>query len=206
METLQSNGSETEPKAAMVSTMRGGGPRIYVACLADCHEAGQQSVRGTDCSPNDRLYGRWIEADQTASEIWTGVCAMLKASPVRSAERWAIHDYQGFGPAEITQQASFEHVSRLAEFFTLRGEALGGALLTHFDGDLDAANAAFEDYAGCFESLAVFMEDLTEETTEIPEILRGFVDYQAMARDAEQKGRLITFETGPKDVHIFWRV
>lgn len=126
------------------------------------------------------------------------------------AGRWrhrpATRHYEGFGSAHLEEFSSFDHVSRLAEFIILRGEALGGAILSHFGGDLDEANAAFEDYAGCYESLAVFMQDLTEETTEIPQNLRPYVDYEAMARDAEINGDLLTIETGMQDVHIFWRV
>lgn len=190
MVSLRTNGSETGPNAEAVAALRAEGPRIYVACLAAYN--------------NGILYGRWILASTDTDEIWAEVQSMLKDSPIPDAEEWAIHDYEGFGEARIEEYSSFDYVSRLAEFITLRGEDLGGAILSHFGGDLDEANAAFEDYAGCFDSLAVFMQDLTEETTDIPENLKFYIDYEAMGRDAELNGDLFTFETGFEDVHIFW--
>lgn len=192
MDNLRMNGSENGPNAAALAALRSTEPRIYVACLAAYN--------------NGILHGTWIDANQDADEILAEVSAMLKASPIPDAEEHAIHAYEGFGTARIEEYSSFDYVSRLAEFITLRGEALGGAILSHFSGDLDEANAAFEDYAGCYESLAVFMQDLTEETTEIPEPLKYYVDYEAMGRDAEINGSLFTIETGFEDVHIFWSV
>ena len=177
MVSLRTNRSEIGPNAEAVAALRAEGPRIYVACLAAYN--------------NGILHGRWIEASTDTDEIWAEVSAMLKASPIPDAEEWAIHDYEGFGQARIEEYSSFEYVSRLAEFITLRGEDLGGAVLSHFSSDLDDANAAFEDYAGCYDSLAAFMQDLTEETTEIPENLKFYIDYESMGRDAELNLSLI---------------
>ncbi len=190
MDHLQTYGSEIGANAAAVAALRSEGPRIYVACLAAYN--------------NGILHGRWILASTDTDEIWAEVSAMLKASPIPQAEEWAIHDYEGFGDARIEEYSSFEYVSRLAEFIETRGEQLGGAILSHFSGDLDEANAAFEDYAGCYESLADFMLDLTQETTQIPANLQFYIDYEAMGRDAELNGELFTIETGFEDVHIFW--
>ena len=76
-------------------------PRVYVACLAS-YNAGI-------------LHGRWVELDSTDAGIncdtlTEGTGAMLGESPIKDAEEWAIHDFDGFGekahrplcPAEIT--------------------------------------------------------------------------------------------------------
>lgn len=164
-------------------------PRIWVGCLA-AYNAGM-------------LHGEWIDATD-AEQMSTEIRAMLAASPEPEAEEWGIFDYEGFEGASITEYASFDAVADLAAFISEYG-ALGGRMLAHFCEDMDAARAAFEDYAGEFKSLGDFAEDLTEQTgAEIPESLRFYIDYDAMGRDMELSGDLFTIETGFNQVHIFW--
>ena len=62
----------------------------------------------------------------------------------------------------------------------------------------------FEDgyYLGVFDSVADYVQEITEETTEIPDHLRGYIDYESMARDMELNGDIFTVEL-EGDVHIF---
>ena len=46
-------------------------------------------------------------------------------------------------------------------------------------------------YMGSHASLADYVQDMTEEATAIPQGLRFYIDYQAMARDAEMSGDLL---------------
>lgn len=164
-------------------------PRIYVACLAAYN--------------NGYLHGAWIDAAQEAWAIYDAVRDMLKASPIENAEEWAIHDYEGFGSIRIEEYASFERVSELAAFITEHGD-IGAALLDHYSGMLDEARAALEDrYMGQHASLADYMQDVTEETATIPDSLRYYIDYQAMARDAELSGDVFTVSTAWDVVHVF---
>ena len=163
--------------------------RIYVACLAAYN--------------NGCLHGRWIDAT-TPDEIMDAVRAMLAASPEPGAEEWAIHDYEGFEGARLSEYASFETVCALADFIEEHGE-LGGKLLEHFGDDLAEARAAFEDYAGEFHSAADFVEELHDDTgTQIPESLRYYIDWEALARDMALNGEIIAIQTGFDEVHIFW--
>ena len=164
-------------------------PRIYVACLAAYN--------------NGRLHGRWIDATDP-HKVWEQVNAMLAASPEPDAEEWAIHDYEGFEGANLSEYASFETVCELADFIEEHGE-LGAKLMSHFGDDLAEARAAFEDYAGEYRSAADFAEQLHEDTgTEIPESLRYYIDWQALARDIALNGEIMVFQTGFDEVHIFW--
>lgn len=52
-------------------------------------------------------------------------------------------------------------------------------------------------------SLADYVQELTEECMTIPERLRSYIDWQAMAHDAELGGDLFTIETGYEEVHVF---
>ena len=123
-------------------------PRIYVACLA-AYNSGH-------------LHGCWIDAT-SPDEISGGVRAMLADSPISNAEEWAIHDYEGFQGARLSEYASFETVCELAAFIGEHG-ALGAKLYEHFGDDLNQASAQFEDYAGEHKSLGAFAEDLHEQT------------------------------------------
>ncbi|MHB0713240.1 antirestriction protein ArdA [Roseomonas mucosa] len=166
-------------------------PRIYVACLAAYN--------------NGYLHGAWIDADQDAGEIRSEIAAMLSRSAVEGAEEYAIHDYEGFEGVAIEEYAGIENVARIAAFIAEHG-ALGAGLLNEFVGDIDQAETAMRDcYHGQFTSLADYMEELTTETVTIPDALRYYIDWQAMARDAEMGGDLFTVETAHDEVHVFSR-
>ena len=51
-------------------------PRIYVACLAAYN--------------NGILFGEWIPADQTETDIRKNIQTMLSASPIKDAKEWPI--------------------------------------------------------------------------------------------------------------------
>lgn len=164
-------------------------PRIYVACLAAYN--------------NGYLHGAWIDAAQEPWSIYDEVKEMLAASPITGAEEWAIHDFEGFGGVRIEEYAGFDHVSALASFIAEHGE-VGAALLDYYSGDLDEAQQAITDrYRGEHSSLADYVQELTEESTTIPQPLRYYIDYQAMARDAELNGELFGITTAHDVVHVF---
>lgn len=164
--------------------------RIYVACLA-AYNGG-------------RLHGRWISVAKGEDHIWDEVRAMLAESPEPEADEWAIHDYENFEGANLSEYASFESVCALAQFIDERGR-LGAKVYSHFGDDLEQARAAFDDYAGEFQSLADFATDLTEQTgPEIPSAFQYYIDWQAMGRDMELNGDVFTIETGFDQLHVFW--
>lgn len=173
----------------LIQTQTDDRPRIYVACLAAYN--------------NGILHGAWIDADQEPWAIWDAIRAMLAASPFPGAEEHTIHDYEGFGPVRIAEYAGISEVATLAAFIAGHGD-LGAALLDHFGGDLDEAREAIADrYHGCHASLAAYMQKLIEETTPIPESLRFYIDYEAMARDAELSGDFFTIRLAYGEVHVF---
>lgn len=164
-------------------------PRIYVACLAAYN--------------NGHLHGVWIDAAQEAWTIWDEVQTMLRASPVTDAEEWAIHDYEGFGGVRIEEYAALDRLSERACFIAEHGE-VGAALLDHCGGDADEAREFLRDhYLGAHTSLADYMQDVTEEAAPIPHALRYYIDWQAMARDAQMSGDVFTLTTAWDVVHVF---
>lgn len=162
--------------------------QIYVACLAAYN--------------NGILHGCWIDAEQNAYDIYADIRKMLAASPIYDAEEWAIHDHEGFEGAEVSEYMGIEEVAELAAFISEHGE-IGCKLVRHF-GDLDDARKAIENtYAGEYRSLADFAEELTDETAQVPESLRFYIDYERMARDMEIC-EVFTLQTGFEQVHVFW--
>jgi antirestriction protein len=161
--------------------------QIYVACLAAYN--------------NGYLHGQWIDLDQPIDDVWKAIRTMLKTSPIPDAEEWAIHDYEGFEGYGLGEYEGIENAHALAQFILEHGE-LGGLMLNHMSGDLTLAQSAIEDnYQGKYTSLADYAEELTTDTTEIPQHLAY---YKAMARDMQLNGDIFTLETGFEAVHVFW--
>ena len=163
--------------------------RIYVACLAAYN--------------NGILHGAWIDADQDVGDIQAEIAAMLKASPSPGAEEWAIHDYEGFEGLDVSEYEGIGGVVRKAAFISEHG-ALGAAVADYYGGDLDDATRTMDEgYFGEYRTAADFAEEVTENTNDIPQSLRFYIDYDRMARDMELSGDIFTIETGFEEVHVF---
>ena len=122
------------------------------------------------------------------------------------AGRWqhrpATRHYEGFEGLSISEYEGIESVCEKAAFIEEHGR-LGAEVAEHF-GDLETAqNAMEDDYAGVYRSLAEFAEELTEQTTQIPESLQYYIDYDRMARDLEVND-VFTVELGFEEIHVFW--
>lgn len=164
-------------------------PRIFVACLA-AYNAGY-------------FHGAWIDVEDEET-VGGAITAMLNASPVAGAEEFAIHDHDGFGGVTIGEYEDIGRVVEIASFLRERGQ-LGALVLGHLGGNIDEASEALDDrYRGAFECLADYFQELTKETVMIPEPLRLYIDYEAMARDAELSGEVFTLRTAHDKVHVFW--
>ncbi len=164
--------------------------RIYVADLAAYN--------------NGKLHGVWIDATQDLDDIQDQINAMLAKSPEGFAEEYAIHDYEGFGGCSVSEYQGIQSVHEIACFIEEHPD-LAGELLSHFGGSIDDARKAIEEnYSGCYKSLADYAEELTEDTSQIPENLAYYIDYERMGRDMDLSGDIYTIETAYDEVHVFW--
>lgn len=163
--------------------------QIYIACLASYNIG--------------ILHGDWIDATLTEAEIWDAIQDILASSPVPDAEEYAIHDYEGFYRIRIEEYSSIETVSVIAQFISEHGE-LGAELISNF-GDVDGAKTAMDDdYVGQYDNLEDFARNITEDTTDIPENLVHYIDYERMARDLEIND-VVAIELGYDTIHVFWQ-
>ncbi|WP_084813718.1 antirestriction protein ArdA [Desulfogranum japonicum] len=60
-----------------------------------------------------------------------------------------------------------------------------------------------DNYQGCYDSLADYAEELTTSTSEVPEHLSYYIDYDRMGRDMEMSGDIFTVETAHNEIHVF---
>ena len=164
--------------------------RIYVADLAAYN--------------NGKLHGVWVDATAEIDDIWSAVHAMLARSPESLAEEWGIHDYEGFGPIRLSEWECFERVREIALFIE-EYPLIGAVLIDHYGGEVDEARrAADESYSGVYTSLAAYAEELTNETTQIPDNLTYYIDDEQMGRDMELNGDIYTLKTAYAEVHVLW--
>lgn len=144
-------------------------PQIYVSCLAAYN--------------NGIMFGDWIDANQSADDIHEAIQTLLKKSPIRDAEEWAIHDYQNFGDVDLSEYESINTVADIAAFIEEYGE-IGSAVLNHANNDLNEAKCLMEEgYQGEYESEEDFAYTFYNDCYDIPFHLENYIDYQAIARD-----------------------
>lgn len=163
-------------------------PSIYIADLAAYN--------------NGILHGTWIDATQDIDDIQAHINSLLSISPIDDAEEYAIHDHEGFEGINIHEYDSIEHIAKLAQFIEEHG-ALGAQLYNYFDDIYEAIKALDECYHGCYDSLADYAQELTESTTQIPDHLQYYIDYERMARDWDLSGDIFTITTAHDEVHVF---
>ena len=165
-------------------------PKIYVACLTSYN--------------NGILHGEWIDVDENMSE---NIQEMLENSTFSDAEEWAIHDYEGFGNIRIGENPNLEKLKEIAELIEQDSD-LATMCLEYHDGNIEEAKEMMENYRGCYKSLGDWKEEEMIEMgidSQIPESVKGYIDYDRMAKDDEMNGYVKTIRTGFEEVYVFYR-
>ena len=154
--------------------------RIYAACLAS-YNAG-------------KLYGKWIDANQSADEINAEISAMLRGSSEQGAEEWAIHDYEGFGEISLSEWPDLSRVAVIAPLIEEHGDAFSLWYDCQDGQNVEVAEIEekfLEQWQGAHdskESFADYLLDSTGQLAAIPEWARGYFNFEAYARDLEVGG------------------
>ncbi len=155
---------------------------------------------------NGKLHGVWIDACNVLDDILAQTHKMLADSPEGFAEEYAIHDHEGFDGYSVGEYEGINNVHEIACLIE-EHQRLAGALLSQFNGNVEEARQALEEnYCGWYSSVADYAQEITEETSEVPEHLAFYIDYERMGSDMEMSGDIYTIQTAHNEVHIFWNV
>ena len=143
-------------------------PKIYAACLA-AYNSG-------------RLHGAWVDANQDPDDLRAEISLMLKASPIKDAEEWAIHDYDDFGKLSLSEYPDLETVSRLAGWLVEHGVAFG-VYASLVGTDFATEERFLEVYQGTWEDETEFAREQFEQLYDLPDSISHYIDYERFARD-----------------------
>jgi antirestriction protein len=185
-------------------------PRIYVACLASYNSG--------------ILHGQWIDATSDRDEMQEAIDAILRASPcpnvyvthpetgeeVPSAEEWAIHDYDSF--PNLGEYPGLDAVADMAEMIETAEDDHGisfddfQAIADNWHGRADDIRSALENFAGIFDTLRDYADDMAEEMMDAEGLAenstaRRYFDYDSYARDI---GIEYTVIDCPSGVAVFY--
>lgn len=151
---------------------------------------------------NGQLHGVWIEATSDVEDMQEKVGAMLAASPVGDAEEWLVHDYDDELKAisHLGETSDLQEIADIMEAVEDIENDYDDAILhilvawvqeqtnpTNWKSTLDDA------FAGEWNDPEDYAADLCENSgyiEKMPESLRGYVDYKAMARDMALGGEI----------------
>jgi antirestriction protein len=179
----------------------GHNPRIWVASLSDYN--------------NGNLYGAWLDATLDPDELGNAIAFMLRNSPSRDAEEFAIFDADDFGGYNVSEYANLQTVSRIAQGVAEHGPAFAewvdlvgdqsNELLTdeafrdHYEGEWDS----LEDYVEYILDETGFTAELDRALAGLPEDLRRHVkvDLEGIAEEWAQGLHLA--ERGDGRVWVF---
>ena len=150
----------------------------------------------------DKNNSVWIDATLNLEDIQSRV-GMLEA------EEFVITKFMGFkglvhdtyGP--LTYSTPLSEVREAALYLERYGEA-AIEVLEHF-GSVETATEAYQNaYYGAYESLEDYAYEMYQDSLEgVPEHVKRYIDYEAIARDMDLGGEVIVVETGYKEAHIF---
>lgn len=179
----------------------GHNPQIWVASLSDYN-------RGN-------LYGVWLDATLNPDELENAVAFMLRNSPSRDAEEYAIFDADEFGGYHVGEYVSLKTVSRVAQGVAAHGPAFAewvelvgeqsDELLTdeafqdHYEGEWDS----LEDYVAYILDETGFTSELDRALAGLPEDLRRHVTVDTEGIAEEWAQGLHVVERGDGKVMVF---
>lgn len=123
---------------------------------------------------------------------------------VPSAEEWAAHDWDGEGLSEFGEYPNLEEVLEYVQAVEEHGEAWH-AYVSHVGAHTATPEGFVESTMGDYGSKEEWAEEYLEESgqlSQIPKELRGYIDFEAYARDTEMNGGLSFVEHSGR-VYVF---
>ena len=187
-------------------------PRIYVSVLAD-YNNGRMHGKWIDADqPAEAIWQEINKLYITSSDPNVSAtvcqdcgyihlyehstckeCGSESIKIVRSAEEYAIHDYQGFGSFDVSEYSSIEELAQMAEIITSVDNEDSEYAISFLAGlyeDLDTIQATIKDVEIFHGSRADYAQEMTECCYDVPDNLIYYVNYDAMGRDMEINGEI----------------
>jgi antirestriction protein len=173
-------------------------PRFYVSDLA-AHEAGL-------------VHGTWLDATKPLPELQEDIFALLMASPVPDATRYAIDETRGFVDFEITEHTPLAVVSRVGKGIERYGFAYAAWTTVIDTRDLDLLDRFSDHHIGSYASLEDWAREfgaVSEWDKHLDEVvdpsLRPYlrIDYARFAEDQREQWDVVEGADGL--VHVFLR-
>lgn len=123
-------------------------------------------------------------------ELETAIENTLRGAGVNpDTQEWIIADYEGFGGFDLSETEDLEDVYNLVCGIEQHGVAF--ALYCSHVGEIVDEDRFLQAFRGEYPSSADYAEELAEETGDlkaVPEYLRPYIDFDALARDMEYSG------------------
>ncbi|MFD6072587.1 antirestriction protein ArdA [Amycolatopsis lurida] len=173
-------------------------PRIYVSDLAAA-EAG-------------RLHGRWIDAAAPLPEIQEQIVALLAASPVPDADRFAVDDHRGFLGYQPNEHTPIAVIAKIANHIEQFGAAYAAFLSVIDATDLDLLDRFSDLYIGSFATREAWARSVGEELGWQEQLdrfadplLRRYlmIDYRAFGENHHDGWDVVEGSDGK--IHVFMR-
>lgn len=165
-------------------------PNVEVDC-PDCEGTGRGGDNTTDGGPDDDC------------------AACAGTGKVPSAEEWAIHDFEDFGPYRVGEHESLDNLAALVEGVEEHGPAFL-AWAANDSSNLDDPRDFADAYAGEWDSLADYAEDFLEQTGADVKAPAdqwwhplNYVDWERMGNDLEHSGDVWTAPAEGGKVYVF---
>jgi len=127
--------------------------------------------------------GKWVEVDDDPDSIWDEIKKVLKKSPVKREEEWAVHDYEDF--PNMGEYPDVEDMASVAEAL----DDFPAAAVAHA---LDYEDASWvkeyleEHFAGQWSDKEDWAYNWLEDQgvlRDAPDELKRYFDYASYARD-----------------------
>ena len=167
--------------------------KIYIACL--------------EAYNNGMLHGAWIEPSADVEELQEQIDAILKKSPMPSADEWAVHDYDG-----VPNMGEYPDLKDICDYVELvhstdLSQDCLNAIVENVHGNLDQARESLERVMGKFCDFRDYADQCADDAIECAEsgsgseFLAKYFDYEKHARDLRHDCTILDVSGGVLVLH-----
>lgn len=165
-------------------------PRVYVGTYAKYN--------------NGSIQGEWIDLEDFAGlctgddDFWS-MCAEIHSD--EDDPEFMFQDWEGI-PSGMISESSID--DELWEWLRLDDDQreIVSIYRKHID-ESESSERILGRHFGCFRNPADYAEEFTTDTSEVPEHLQFYIDYEKMAHDWQCGGNLTFVQTSYDECHVF---